>query len=794
MTSRGGPPQVKNRAPAPIQITAEQLLREAKDRGLEDVPRAPKQYITDKEELQLYRQNKRKDFEDQVRRQRHHMGTWMKYGLWEASQKEFERSRSVFERAIDVDYRNQSLWLKYAEMEMKNKFINHARNIWDRAVTLHPRVDMFWYKYSYMEEMIGAIENARQIFERWMKWEPDDMGWSSYIKFEMRQSEIPRARAIYERYITCHPTCKAYLKYAKWEEAQYQKALSRQVYERAIEELHPQEKSEKLLINFARFEERCKEYDRARVIFKFALTQQSTDIIPELYSEYISFEKRHGTRERIEEAIVSKRREQYELKIQEDKYDYDTWFDYCRLEQDEGNKEKIRNIYNQALQHSPPILEKKYWRRYIYLWIYYAVWEELVAKERERAREIYKRCLNVIPHKKFTFGKIWIYAAELEVREKDLGSARRIFGTSIGMCPKESLFKAYISLELQLGEVDRCRAVYSKYLEHMSYCCEAWCNYAKLEINVGEIIRARSVYELAVSQSELDMPEVLWKAYIDFEISQTLSNLRELQEEREREEEEEREREREMEVYRDGVSRVRRLYERLLEKSTHVKVWISYGQFEAFWLPADEREREKERGEEESEREREVKCPESEEEIIKNMREIYKRGYDTLRDQGLKEERVLLLQSWRESEMRAGKYGCPSDVESRMPRKVKMKRVITAEERERETGEREGGMEEYYDYSFPDDEKPIVGIKILENAMKWKMMMAQTKNTEKEREREKEEEGDGKEERENERDVEEEEDVEDDREKEEEKEDERERERGESRKRKAEEELDIDDV
>ena len=97
------------------------------------VKRAPKQYIADSEELTLYRQTKRKDFEDMIRRQRQHMGTWCKYALWEATQKEFERSRSVFERALDVDYRNQTVWFKYAEMEMKNKFINHARNIFDRV-------------------------------------------------------------------------------------------------------------------------------------------------------------------------------------------------------------------------------------------------------------------------------------------------------------------------------------------------------------------------------------------------------------------------------------------------------------------------------------------------------------------------------------------------------------------------------------------------------------------------------------------------------------------------------------
>jgi len=43
------------------------------------------------------------------------------------------------------------------------------------------------------------------------------------------------------------------------------------VYERSLVELHTEERSEQLLIAFARFEERSKEYDRARVIYKYAL-------------------------------------------------------------------------------------------------------------------------------------------------------------------------------------------------------------------------------------------------------------------------------------------------------------------------------------------------------------------------------------------------------------------------------------------------------------------------------------------------------------------------------------------
>jgi crooked neck len=47
------------------------------------------------------------------------MGTWLKYAEWEASIGEFTRARSVFERAIAVDFEHITLWLKYADMEMR---------------------------------------------------------------------------------------------------------------------------------------------------------------------------------------------------------------------------------------------------------------------------------------------------------------------------------------------------------------------------------------------------------------------------------------------------------------------------------------------------------------------------------------------------------------------------------------------------------------------------------------------------------------------------------------------------
>ena len=92
------------------------------------------------------------------------------------------------------------------------------------------------------------------------------------------------------------------------------------------------------------------------------------------------------------------------------------------------------------------------------------MFEELDTKDYDRARQIYEACIKLIPHKSFTFAKLWSLYAQFEVRQLQLEKARKIMGTAIGMCPKEKLFKDYITLEIQLREFDRCRQLYQKYL------------------------------------------------------------------------------------------------------------------------------------------------------------------------------------------------------------------------------------------------------------------------------------------------------------------------------------------
>ncbi|CAM8904518.1 unnamed protein product [Rhodiola kirilowii] len=664
------PTRVKNKTPAPIQITAEQILREARER--QEI-RPPKQKITDPTELADYRLRKRKEFEDLIRRVRWNISVWIKYAQWEESQKDFARARSVWERALEVDCRNHTLWLKYAEVEMKNKFINHARNVWDRAVSLLPRVDQLWYKYIHMEEILGNVAGARQLFERWMGFMPDQQGWLSYIKFELRYTEIERARCIFERFVQFHPKVIAWIQFAKFEMKFGKIPRARNCYERAVEKLADDEEAEQLFVAFAEFEERCKDTERARCIYKFALDHIPKGRAEDLYRKFVAFEKQYGDKEGIEDAIVGKRRFQYEDDVRKNPLNYDTWFDYIRLEENVGNNDRTREVYERAIANVPPAEEKRYWQQYIYIWINYELYEELDAGDMDHTRDLYRECLKLIPHEKFSFAKIWLMAAQFEIRQLNLRAARLLLGNAIGKAPKDKIFKKYIEIELQLGNIDRCRKLYEKYLEWSPENCYAWSKYAELERSLAETERARAIFELAIARPSLDMPELLWKAYIDFEISER------------------------------NFDRTRELYERLLDRTKHLKVWISYGKFEEsiaeeLDLPKDD-----------------PTILGQKKESIQCSRRVFENAinyYQTCAPE-LKEERAMLLEEWKNMESRFGDLGDVSLVQSKMPKKLKKRRQI-----ENEDGS--SGLEEYIDYLFPEEETQTTNLKILEAAYRWK--------------------------------------------------------------------------
>jgi crooked neck len=207
-------------------------------------------------------------------------------------------------------------------------------------------------------------------------------------------------------------------------------------------------------------------------------------------------------------------------------------------------------------------------------------------------------------------------AAFFELRRTNLDRARKIFGHGIGMVPSEKLYSAYIEMEMQLGNIDRARMLYEKWIQWTPANCQAWTKFAELEANLQENERARRILELAIEQPSLDMPELIWKFYIDFEIQN------------------------------GQFEQARALYKRLLQRTKHVKVWISYAKFEASIGRSN------------------------------TARDIYKLGFQTLKSTELTEERVMLWESWRDFEQEQGNIGAIEGVMTNLPKRVKKRRKI----------------------------------------------------------------------------------------------------------------------
>lgn len=97
------------------------------------------------------------------------------------------------------------------------------------------------------------------------------------------------------------------------------------------------------------------------------------------------------------------------------------------------------------------------------------------------------------------------------------------------------------------------------------------------------------------------MPELLWKAYIDFEVEE-----------------------------QGDREKVRSLYERLIALSGHHKVWVSYAEFEGSPIPLPRAMRD-----EDEDEEAEKKMVPGNPEVA---RQVFERGYKDLRSRGLKSE------------------------------------------------------------------------------------------------------------------------------------------------------------
>merc|ERR1712032_161741 len=149
-------------------------------------------------------------------------------------------------------------------------------------------------------------------------------------------------------------------------------------------------------------------------------------------------------------------------------------------------------------------------------------------------------------------------------------------------------------------------------------------------------------------------PELVWKRYIDLEVNH------------------------------EEFDRARQIWLRLLSKSSHVRVFIAYSDFEASTCQS-----------------------------MPRCREALERGCKHFTAENRGDERAMLLEQWLKLEREYGDADSAEGLVKRQPKRVKKRRAVAGDEGQE-------AFEEYMDYVFPDDEPEKQNLKILEMAHAWK--------------------------------------------------------------------------
>ena len=688
------------------QVTSKEILDVAFEKSKSKFT-TPRQTIQDTEELQSYQQTKRKEFEQHINKNRLNLGQWTRYAKWEIENNhDFPRARSILERALDVNIQHVPFWIQYIQLELSHKNINHARNLMERAINTLPRVNKLWFLYVQTEEMLKNYPMVRAVFERWLDWHPDTSAWDAYINFEARYEEKENVRTIFKKYVHEFPNAGTWYKWIKYEMENNRDDVNtvRAVFESAVdtllsnklEENDDDEEFATIISSWTSWEVSCGEASRANEIFKLLLDNKTNKLEisdqtkSSIYTAFVEFEKNFGNKDSIEQSVLIKRRIKYEQEIQNDPYDYDSWWKYMTLLQNSLNKSDLENAFKKVTGNVVHDKHKSIkWRRYIMFWIWYAFWEEMTNNNPDSAREIWNNCLKVIPHKLSTFAKVWIGYSEFELRnsEDGLAKARKILGRAIGQTsinkPKIKIFKYYIDLEKKLGDWNRVRLLFQKWLE-VSLLTTSLSElviekYVEFESSIEEYDRCDLILSSARQLSE--NPE--------YSSSFNLQKLLEIT----------------VEFYKEEMQydKIRKIYRALLDKDPNTHNWISFALFESS-IPSAEQLEEYLQGDNE---EFEATVDELQ---IESTRKIFEEAMTYFKDKDDKESRLVIIEAWRDFEEVNGSDESLSKVTKRLPVIVRKRRTVGSIE------------EEYIDYIFPDDEsKKLPGkmSKFLANAKKW---------------------------------------------------------------------------
>ncbi|KAK7200512.1 hypothetical protein NESM_000106600 [Novymonas esmeraldas] len=316
--------------------------------------------IHSREELALYRQKRRTELEEGVRRGYKAIGNWVRYARWEAQQRDFDRMRAVMERAVPVHGENPNLWRDYAELEESNGFVEHARQVWSRGVTALPSSVDLWVKYLAMEQVVGRDQQVRDVFHRWLSGDAaPPCAYELAALYEAQQRRQGGCRDVLRRCVERFNTPASWLLYSATEQHVFgDHGRAVRVLETAMQAL-PEEDlwvQEECRVPLALAEAHVAAGDaaQARGVYHRALEHVASHpaLLEKVLASYSRFERLHGDGAHVEQVARLRTIQLYEERLRLNTGDFDAYLTLYSLYRDQERESRSRTAGGEAAASS----------------------------------------------------------------------------------------------------------------------------------------------------------------------------------------------------------------------------------------------------------------------------------------------------------------------------------------------------------------------------------------------------------------------------------------------------------
>lgn len=299
--------------------------------------------IHSREELALYRQKRRAELEEGVRRGFKAIGNWIRYARWEAQQRDFDRMRAVMERAVPVHGENPNLWRDYAELEESNGFIEHARQVWNRGVTALPSSVDLWVKYLAMEQAVGQDQRVRDVFRRWLAGDAAPLcAYELAALYEAQQRRQAGCRDVLRQCVERFNTPASWLLYSATEQqvfADQERAVK--VLQTAVQALPDEDlwgpEECRVPLALAEAHVAAGNAAQARAVFHEALERVAGHpaLLEKVLAAYSRFERLHGDGAHFEQVARLRTIQLYEERLRHNTGDFDAYLTLYSLYRDQ---------------------------------------------------------------------------------------------------------------------------------------------------------------------------------------------------------------------------------------------------------------------------------------------------------------------------------------------------------------------------------------------------------------------------------------------------------------------------